>query len=106
MATNSTNINIRMDRTLKEQADGLLAEFGMNMTTAFNIFLRQMVRQGKIPFEISLERPNTEAERKRQARRAFGEVVREIQEQSVINGTDKMTLDEINEIIAEARAAP
>ena len=60
MKTNSTNINIRMDRALKEQADGMLAEFGMNMTTAFNIFLRQMVRQGKIPFEIALNKPNEE----------------------------------------------
>jgi DNA-damage-inducible protein J len=32
----------------------------MNMTTAFNIFVRQSVRQGKIPFEISLSNPNAE----------------------------------------------
>ncbi|MCL1917402.1 MAG: type II toxin-antitoxin system RelB/DinJ family antitoxin [Peptococcaceae bacterium] len=54
----TTNINIRMDKNLKEQAESVLSELGMNMTTAFNIFLRQTVRQGKIPFEISLNRPN------------------------------------------------
>ena len=32
----------------------------MNMTTAINIFIRQSVRQGKIPFEISLNKPNAE----------------------------------------------
>lgn len=58
MANETTNINIRMDKDLKEQAESLFSELGMNMTTAFNIFLRQSVRQGKIPFEISLNTPN------------------------------------------------
>ena len=56
----TTNINIRIEKKLKEQAENLFSELGMNMTTAFNIFVRQSVRQGKIPFEISLNMPNTE----------------------------------------------
>jgi addiction module antitoxin, RelB/DinJ family len=56
----TTNLSIRMDRELKEQAEQLFSELGMNMTTAFNIFVRQAVRQGKIPFEISLNVPNAE----------------------------------------------
>ena len=56
----SVNLSIRMDKNLKEQADSLFSELGMNMTTALNIFVRQSVRQGKIPFEISLNKPNTE----------------------------------------------
>jgi DNA-damage-inducible protein J len=52
------NLSIRMDKALKEQAENLFSELGMNMTTAFNIFVRQSVRQGKIPFEISLAKPN------------------------------------------------
>ena len=58
MASETTNISIRMEKELKEQAESLFAALGMNMTTAFNIFLRQSVRQGKIPFEISLNQPN------------------------------------------------
>jgi DNA-damage-inducible protein J len=54
------NLSIRMERKLKEQAESLFSELGMNMTTAFNVFVRQAVRQGKIPFEISLNRPNAE----------------------------------------------
>jgi DNA-damage-inducible protein J len=54
----TTNLSIRMDKALKEQAENLFSELGMNMTTALNIFVRQSVRQGKIPFEISLGRPN------------------------------------------------
>jgi DNA-damage-inducible protein J len=48
-----TNVNIRIDAALKKQAEALFDELGMNMTTAFNIFVRQAVRQQKIPFEVS-----------------------------------------------------
>ena len=60
MAGTSTNISIRMDSELKAQADALFNELGMNLTTAFNIFVRQSLREGKIPFEISLNQPNRE----------------------------------------------
>lgn len=54
----TTNISIRMDINLKKQADAFYEELGMNMSTAFNIFVRQCLREGKIPFDISLNRPN------------------------------------------------
>ena len=56
----STNVSIRMDADLKAQADALFGELGMNMSTAFNIFVRQDVREGRIPFDISLNQPNRE----------------------------------------------
>ena len=46
-------INIRIDDDLKARADTLFEELGLNMTTAFTIFVRQTVRQGAIPFEIT-----------------------------------------------------
>jgi len=46
-------VNIRIDDSLKEKADSLFDELGLNMTTAINIFVRQVVRQGRIPFEIT-----------------------------------------------------
>ena len=58
MAT--TNVSIRMDTELKAQADELFAELGMNLSTAFNIFIRQSLREGGIPFEIRTDRPNKE----------------------------------------------
>lgn len=58
MAGTTTNISIRMDSELKAQADALFAELGMNLSTAFNIFVRQSLREGGIPFEISRHRPN------------------------------------------------
>lgn len=46
-------INIRIDDDLKARADTLFDELGLNMTTAFNMFIRQALRQGGIPFEIT-----------------------------------------------------
>ena len=60
MAGNTTNISIRMDAELKSQADELFAELGMNISTAFNIFVRQSLREGGIPFDISLNKQNKE----------------------------------------------
>jgi DNA-damage-inducible protein J len=60
MAGNTTNISIRMDSDLKAQAEILFGEMGMNMTTAFNIFVRQSLREGRIPFEISVNNINRE----------------------------------------------
>ena len=59
MSATTTNVSIRVDKDIKSQADALFAEFGLNFTTAVNIFLRQTLREGKIPFSISLNKePN------------------------------------------------
>ena len=55
-----TTVNIRMDETLKHQFDLLCNELGLNMSTAINIFAKTMVRQQRIPFEVSLDIPNAE----------------------------------------------
>lgn len=60
MSAGTTNISIRMDAELKAQADALFNELGMNLSTAFNIFVRQALRKGGIPFEICIDRPNKE----------------------------------------------
>ena len=60
MAGTTTNICIRMDTELKAQAEDLFGEMGMSLTTAFNIFVRQAVRERRIPFEIRVDRPNRE----------------------------------------------
>lgn len=50
-----TNVNIRMDEDLKKQFDAFCSDVGMNMTTAFCIFAKTVVRERRIPFEISAE---------------------------------------------------
>jgi DNA-damage-inducible protein J len=48
-------VNIRIDDTLKKEADHLFEELGMNISTAFTIFIRQTLRQRGIPFTITAE---------------------------------------------------
>jgi DNA-damage-inducible protein J len=48
-------ISIRIDDNVKERTEAILAELGLNMSTAFNMFARLIVRQGGIPFPIQLE---------------------------------------------------
>ena len=55
-----TNINIRMDEGLKQDFDNMCSNLGLTMTSAFNVFARTVVRQQKIPFEISMDIPNAE----------------------------------------------
>ena len=56
MAT--TNLNIRIDKAIKDQAEEIFNELGLNMTTAVNMFLRTAIREHGIPFELKLEVPN------------------------------------------------
>ncbi len=51
--SNSTNISIRMDSKLKADADALFESLGMNLSTAFNIFVRQCLLERGIPFKIT-----------------------------------------------------
>lgn len=49
----NTNVTIRIDEGLKKEADSLFDDLGMSFTTAVNVFVKQAVREGRIPFEIS-----------------------------------------------------
>ena len=49
----ATNLTIRIDSSLKDEAESLFKDLGMSLSTAFNIFLRQAVRMQAIPFSIS-----------------------------------------------------
>ena len=50
----TTNLNIRTEKAIKEQAEEIFNELGLNMTTAINIFLRTAIRERGIPFEIKI----------------------------------------------------
>ena len=56
MAT--TNLNIRIDKEIKNSAEKIFNELGLNMTTAINMFLRTTIREHGIPFELKIEIPN------------------------------------------------
>lgn len=87
--------SVRMDEQLKRQFDALCAEFGMNATTAFNVFARAVVRERKIPFEIQASTEIT---------RASGmQVFMALREEARKNGVQDLSLEEINEEIRQAR---
>lgn len=52
------NLNIKTDKEIKEQAEIIFSELGLNMTTAINMFLKTIVRENGIPFELKLDTPN------------------------------------------------
>lgn len=98
----TTNLSIRIDRDLKEEADQVFSSLGMNLTTAITVFVRQAVRQKKIPFEIALY---PESENKGDIIRDARAATESIWRNSLLNGTDKLTMEEIDAEIAEARKA-
>lgn len=96
----TTNLSIRLDRELKDQADQVFSAMGMSLTTAITVFVRQAVRQKRIPFEISLSDNGNRTIAMREALAAS----ERIWQNSAQNGTDKMTWAEIDAEIAAARA--
>ena len=50
-----TTFSVRMDTEVKRQFDDFCKDVGMNASTAFNMFVRQAVRQKGIPFEITMK---------------------------------------------------
>lgn len=89
--------SVRMDEELKRQFDALCRDFGMNASTAINVFARAVVRQRRIPFEISSPEPEVTRE---SALSAFYA----LRQQARGSGAAGMSLDQINEEIALARA--
>ena len=54
----TTNLNIRTDKHVKEQAELIFNELGLSMTTAINMFLKTSIRENGIPFQLKLDIPN------------------------------------------------
>ena len=96
MTMGQTATTIRIDAELKAEFDKLCDEFGMSVNTAFNIYVKTVVRQRRIPFQIEADSVDEVMER---GRRAFYEMRRIAAE----NGTAGMSIEEINEEIRLAR---
>lgn len=87
---------IRLDSDLKTQFDSLCEEFGMSTNTAFNIYVRQVVRNRRIPFTIEAPAKDDVMAKGRAAFYAMRQAASEA-------GIQDMSLDEINEEIRLAR---
>ena len=81
--------SVRMDESLKRQFDALCSDFGMNATTAFNVFARAVVREKRIPFEIQASSDFT--------RHSGMQAFMALRAQAKENGVQDLSLNEINE---------
>lgn len=55
-----TTLSVRMDEDIKRQLDEFCSEVGMNSSVAINMFARRVVREWRLPFDVSAPKPNAE----------------------------------------------
>ena len=60
MSNLTTAINVNVDAKTKEEATTILKGLGLNMSTAINMFLTQIVKRDGIPFKIENPHPSKE----------------------------------------------
>lgn len=53
-----SNINVRVDKSVKEQAEHVFDALGINMSTAINMYLRATIRENGLPFNLKLDTLN------------------------------------------------
>jgi len=59
MATaKTTNFTVRLDPQVKDDAEKLFADLGLNLSSAFNIFLHQALITQGLPFHVQRKQPN------------------------------------------------
>ena len=89
-------MSFRIDSNLKQRFDVLCDEFGLSNTSALMLFIKAVVRECRIPFEVKTE---SVEEVRRKARRSY----ERMRADAAAAGMQDLSLDEINEIIREAR---
>lgn len=73
----SATVLVRMEPSVKEQAEGIFNNIGVSPSTAVNVFYRQVIRNNGFPFALSTEKPN-------------------------IPDLDEMTTDEVNLLLSKS----
>lgn len=91
-----TTMSIRVDSNLKQRFDVLCDEFGLSNTAALMLFIKTVVRECRIPFEIKADSIEESREKALLA-------IEQMREDAAAAGVQDMSLDEINEIIREVR---
>lgn len=91
-----TAITIRVDKNLKNNFDALCEDFGLTITSAFTIFMKAVVRERKIPFEIQAK--NSDVNKK-----IYMDNLMAMRETAIKYGVQDMSLEEINSEIKKSR---
>lgn len=55
---NTVKINVNTDIETKSKVEAILDELGLNMTTAINIYLKKILAEGGIPFDLTTRMTN------------------------------------------------
>lgn len=91
-----TVLSVRIDKDLKTNFDALCNNFGLSTSAAFTLFMKAVIRERRIPFEI-----------KEDTKEAIGvkgwEAFLRLSEQAKDGGLQDLPLDQINEMIKESR---
>ena len=74
-----TLINFRIDEKTKKQLEEICNELGITMSTAFNIFAKKVIREKRIPFDVSIDPFYSESNIK-----AIRESIKQLQKGEVI----------------------
>ena len=98
MSTAQIAFSIRLDSNIKKEFDEICQEIGMSSSTAFNIFARAVVKEKKIPFELSVNQENELTKSQLKARKIFWD----LRKKAADNNAD-LTIDDINAEISLAR---
>ncbi|MDR1320509.1 MAG: type II toxin-antitoxin system RelB/DinJ family antitoxin [Gracilibacteraceae bacterium] len=93
----TVNVTVRVDEEIKRDFDSFCDNVGINITTAFNMFIKETLRTRQLPFIV------TDVETQNRTRQELQKAFSAAQKQSVVNGTDKMTMEEIDAEIAAYR---
>lgn len=88
-----STFSVRMESDVKNELDKICAQLGLNTSVAINIFARTVIREKRIPFEISLATDET----------AGANAFQALRKQAKANGVQGMSLSEINSEIDRAR---
>mgnify|MGYP000167262795 FL=1 len=88
----TTNFSVRMDSEVKKQCEALYNDLGMTLTTAINVFLRQSLRVGGLPFELRQERPNKET------------IAAMLEAERISHDPSVKEYDDLDELFAELRS--
>ena len=89
-------LSMRVDDTLKKNFDNICDDFGFTSTAAITVFMKTVVRERRIPFEI---KASTKEQINKDAWAAF----LEMRAAAAEAGLQDMTLEEINAEIQEVR---
>ena len=89
-------LSMRVDDTLKKKFDMICDDFGFTSTAAITVFMKTVVRERRIPFEIK-------ASGREQINKEAWEAFLEMRTQAAAAGVQDLTLDEIDAEIQNAR---